>query len=361
MPIPTQRDLEQARKTLTGWVAGQLPGAIELELSEVTGPAFTGFSNETLMFDATWIAADGRPRQQGMVVRVKPTGHTVFLESEFEVQYRIMEILGRETDVAVPALIGFEEDATLLGAPFFVMDKVEGRIPTDDPPYHTGGWLTEVAPAERQSIWWSGLEAMARVHRLDWRQLGLEFLDKPARGRPGLEQQLRYYEEYFDWAKQGQANPVAEAALAWITANAPGRDEPVGLCWGDARIGNMIFQDGACVAVLDWEMVTLGNPVQDLAWWLFLDRHHSEGMSVERLAGFPSHADTVARWQELTGYDASPEMLVFYEIFAAFRFAVVMQRLGRMIIDSGLLPEDSDFGINNTVTTLLARSLERQT
>jgi aminoglycoside phosphotransferase (APT) family kinase protein len=360
MPINSQRDLEQARKTLTGWLAGQLPGATDIDLSEVTGPAFTGFSNETLMFDARWVSGDGQPRQQGMVARVKPTGHTVFLESEFEVQYRMMQILGQHTDVPVPALIGYEEDANLLGAPFFVMDKIEGRIPTDDPPYHTGGWLTDVDPSEREAIWWSGLDTMARIHRLDWRQLGLDFLDKPGRGRPGFEQQLRYYKEYFDWARQGQANPVAEAALVWITANAPGPDELVGLCWGDARIGNMIFREGACVAVLDWEMVTLGNPVQDLAWWLFLDRHHSEGMSVERLEGFPTHADTVTRWEELTGYTTTRDQLAFYEIFAAFRFAVVMQRLGRMIIDSGLLPEDSDFGTNNTVTTLLATSLERQ-
>jgi aminoglycoside phosphotransferase (APT) family kinase protein len=142
--------------------------------------------------------------------------------------------------------------------------------------------------------------------------------------------------------------------------HAPGEDEPVGVCWGDSRIGNMIFSEGACVAVLDWEMVTLGNPVQDLAWWLFLDRHHSEGMSVERLKGFPSHAETVARWQELTGYSATAEQLAFYEIFAGFRFAVVMQRLARLVIASGLVPEDSDFGVNIIVTTLLARSLERQ-
>ena len=358
MPIPQQRDLEQARKALTQWLSGELVDATDVELSEVTGPAFTGFSNETLMFDARWVDGNG-PQQRGMVVRVKPTGHTVFLESEFEVQYRTMQILGSSTDVPVPGLVGYEEDAAILGAPFLVMDKIEGRIPTDDPPYHTGGWLTEARPEERASIWWSGLEAMSRIHRLDWRALQLDYLDKPQRGRPGFEQQLHYYEEYFDWARAGQANPVAEAGLEWIKAHAPGPDEPAEFCWGDARIGNMIVNEGACVAVLDWEMVTLGNPVQDLAWWLFLDRHHSEGMGVPRLAGFPSHDETVQRWQELTGRTTSERELQFYEIFAAFRFAVVMQRLGRMIIDSGLLPADSDFGVDNTVTQLLAKSLER--
>jgi aminoglycoside phosphotransferase (APT) family kinase protein len=151
MPIPQQRDLERARKTLTGWLSGRLPGATDLELSEVTGPAFTGFSNETLMFDASWMSPDGRRQQQGMVVRVKPTGHAVFLESEFEVQYRMMEILGAATDVPVPGLIGYEDDQDLLGAPFFLMKKIDGRIPTDNPPYHTGGWLTGAGQASSSS------------------------------------------------------------------------------------------------------------------------------------------------------------------------------------------------------------------
>jgi aminoglycoside phosphotransferase (APT) family kinase protein len=253
-------------------------------------------------------------------------------------------------------VLDFEADPSWLGAPFFVMEKIEGRIPTDDPAYHAGGWMTEIDPQERASIWWSGLEAMARIHSLDWRALGLGFLDKPERGEAGLVQQLGYYEEFFEWAKHGEANPVAEAGLAWIKEHLPS-SEPLGLCWGDARIGNMIFRDGRCVGVLDWEMVTLGNPVQDLGWWLFLDRHHSEGRGVPRLEGFPSIDETVARWEALTGLTATAEQLGFYEIFAAFRFAVIMQRLIHMAIEYEFMPVDSDYGTNNTVTQLLAKSL----
>src|SRR5258708_37673604 len=111
-----------------------------------------------------------------------------------------------------------------------------GPPPPAAPPYDTGVWLTDVDPSEREAIWWSGLDTMARIHRLDWRQLGLDFLDKPGRGRPGFDQQLRYYEEYFDWARQGQANPVAEAALVWVTAHAPGPGAPVRAGVGGRRI-----------------------------------------------------------------------------------------------------------------------------
>src|SRR5206468_38805 len=135
------------------------------------------------------------------------------------------------------------------------------------------------------------------------------------RGRPGLDQQLDYYDDYYAWAldqSPGRVkNPIADAAFAWVRDNRPSGDEPLHLCWGDSRFGNQLFRDFRCVAVLDWEMVTLGNPVQDLAWWIFLDRHFSEALGVPRLAGFPSYEATTERWQELTGLPA--DHLDFYQ------------------------------------------------
>jgi aminoglycoside phosphotransferase (APT) family kinase protein len=235
------------------------------------------------------------------------------------------------------------------------MEKIDGRIPEDNPPYHTDGWVTEIAPDDRETMWWSGIDQMARVHHVDWQALGLDFLDDAKRGHPGIEQQLAYYGEYLGWAAEGRPQPVTEAALEWLRANRPRPDGPTGLCWGDSRIGNMIFDNNHCVAVLDWEMVTLGPWEQDLAWWLFLDRHHSEGLGVPRLAGFPSHEETVARYELLMGRSA--EHLDYYEVFAGFRFAVVMIRVIAMAVAFELLPPDTDMGTNNIVTTLLGRQL----
>ena len=134
MPVPQQRDLEVARGALSRWLADRL-GARDVTLSDITGPAFTGFSNETLLFDAEWIA-EGERHRQGMVARVKPTAYTIFLESVFEEQYRVMEALGRQSEVLVPPVVGYESDESVLGAPFFVMQKIDGRIPEDNPPYH---------------------------------------------------------------------------------------------------------------------------------------------------------------------------------------------------------------------------------
>jgi aminoglycoside phosphotransferase (APT) family kinase protein len=356
MPIPEQRDPAQARRDLTTWLASKLPDATGVELSELGGPAFTGFSHETILVDAKW-EKGGTEHQQGFAIRVQPTGHTVFLESEFESQYRVLRILGEQTDIPVPPARWFEEDPSVLGAPFFVMDKIDGEVPCDNPPYTMGGWPADAAPEQQEQLWWDGLEVMARIHRLDWRALGLGFIDRPERGKSGLDQQLAYYKEYFEWAAGGQSQPSVQAAWDWLLANRPEEEGPDALCWGDSRIGNMIFDQFRCRAVLDWEMVTPGNPVQDLAWWLFLDRHHSEGLTMAPLPGFPSPEATVARWEELTGRSA--EHLDWYEMWAAFRFGVVMVRLGQLLIQFELLPADSDMGQNNGVTRLIDTMLGR--
>ena len=180
MPIPEQRDLEATRPILAGWFAEHFGGA-EVEVGPIQGPALTGFSNETLLMDVTSTAPDGTRRTEGVVVRVKPTAHTVFLESDFEWQYRVLEILGTRTDVPVPVMRGFEADESYLGAPFFVMDRIDGvRVPADSPPYTVGGWVhDDLTPAERRTLVESGLDAMAKVHAIDWKAPGLDFLTTP--------------------------------------------------------------------------------------------------------------------------------------------------------------------------------------
>ena len=354
MPIPEQRDLEATRPILARWFAEHF-GGTDVEVGPIQGPALTGFSNETLLMDVTYTAADGDRRTEGFVVRVKPTAHTVFLESDFEWQYRVLEILGTRTSVPVPVMRGFEADDALLGAPFFVMERIDGcRVPADSPPYTVGGWVhDDLTPDERSTMVRSGLEAMAAVHALDWRALGLDFLDKPQYGALGFEQQLRYYETAFEWAARGAEQPTVGPALEWIRANAPAADPELTVCWGDARINNQLFDDACHVAaVLDWEMVTLADPMMDLGWWLFLDRHFHEGMGKERLPGFPTREEMVAHYEQVSGRTARD--LHFYEVFAGVRFGVVMMQIKNLLVEFELMPADSDMAQNNVVTHCLA-------
>ncbi len=355
MPAPRERDFEQTRKQLESWLTTRLPAAEELHVSSLSGPATTGFSSDTLLFDACY-REDGAERRLELVARLEPTGFGVFPEYDVALQARVMQAVAR-AGVAVPHVHWLENSHGPLDVPFYVMERVEGRIPPDNPPYHMGGWMTEIEPAERASIWWSGLESMAAIHRCDWRGLGLADLVPPAALDDPLGAQLDSWRRYLDWthAWRQRPQPVPERAFEWLVAQRPQAPQPLGLCWGDARIGNMIFRDGRCVAVLDWEMATLGNPEQDLAWFLYLDAHHSEGVEAERLPGFPGREETVARYEQSLGRPV--EHLEYYEIFAAFRFAAIMIRVGQQLIHYGLIPEASSFDRDNPAARLLEKRL----
>jgi len=356
VPTPWQRDLGRDRKNLPEWLATRLPDARKLRISEPTTPQSSGFSNDTLLFDLEY-DQDGDVVREPLVVRIQPTGYQVFPEYDMGLQFRTMEKLAK-TDVPVPRVYWLEEDDTdLLGAAFYVMGQVQGRVPPDNPPYHQDGWLTEATPAARNQIWLAGFECMAKIHRLDWKALGFGFLDKPELGDTVLDQQIAYYKNYLEWAARGREQPTAEAALEWIEKNKP--DDPHRcLCWGDARIGNIIFDGTQPAAVIDWEMVTLGSPEADIGWAIFLDRHHSEGLGTERLEGFPSYEESIAYYEEISGHRV--KHLEYYQIFCGFRFSVIMMRIAQQLVHYELMTEEAGYAFecNNTVTQLLAKMLE---
>jgi aminoglycoside phosphotransferase (APT) family kinase protein len=339
VPVPPQRDPSATRARLRAWFVSL--GARDVRVSEIWGPEATGYSHESLLFD---IEHDGVTEK--LVARVAPTHHTVFLEPDFAAEYRVVRALAG-TDVPLPRVGDYEDDPSWLGAPFYVMERVEGRIAGDSPPYTMLGWLHDATPDERERVWWSGLEAMAAVHRAD--SAPFVFLERD---------ELAYYERYMNWASEGSPHPVIAEAGDWLRANRPAQTENA-LCWGDSRLGNQVFDAaGRCVAVLDWEMAVVADPVQDLAWFMYFDRMFSSGLGVPRLAGLPAQDATVARWESLTGRAA--EHLGYYEVYAAFRFAVIMARLARLMIEFGRLPADSDFATNNFANTTLETVLREQ-
>jgi aminoglycoside phosphotransferase (APT) family kinase protein len=350
MAIGDSRDLEQTRVQLTTWLSGRLPAADDVVVSDLRAPSM-GFSNETLLFDLDW-RGNGTRHVEPLVIRFRPAAQ-IFPDYDLGQQYRVMQLLA-PTGVPVPRMRWQEPDASVLGASFYVMDRVEGIVPPDQPSYHAADVCISMTPAQRAALWWDGLETMIRIHQLDWRRAGFGFLDAPQWGGTALEQQLGYHRHFLTWAADGQTQPTCEPALAWLMEHQP-RNEPVALCWGDSRIGNMLFRDSRCVAVLDWEMVSLGNPEQDLAWWLFLDWHHSSGLEIPRLEGFPSRQETVARYEELMRRRV--EHFDYYEVFAAFRFAVIMIRVAHLAVAAGL-PTPADFATNNIPTRRLAQLLD---
>ncbi|RIL03942.1 MAG: phosphotransferase [Proteobacteria bacterium] len=351
---PPRRDLEKTRRILEEWFRARLPAAREVAVGPLSGPAATGFSSDTLLFDLAY-EQDGERVARALVCRAEPAGYGVFPSYDVTRQYRILEALAA-TGVPVPRLVALERDPARLGSRFFVMERVAGRIPSDNPPYHAGGWLTESSPAERAAVWESGLDALAAIHRCDPAALGIDFLDAPRPGDDTIAWQLAHWDRYVEWVAEGRRFPILEAARAWLLANRPPATTRRELCWGDARIGNMIFDGGRVAAVLDWEMATLGPAEMDLGWFLLLDRHHCEGIGVPRLDGFPARAASIARWEAGSGRRA--EHVAFWELFAAYRFAAIMARVAGQMQHFEVLPADSRFAWENPMAALLAKMLD---
>ncbi len=344
--IACQRDVEAVRAGVERWLRARL-GA-DLVLAAPRKPS-AGVSNETLLVDAT---VGGRAEL--LVVRLLPSGPPVFPAYDLARQYRVMECLAA-TDVPVPPLVGYEADASLVGSPFYVMRRVEGEIPSEIPPYHAFGYCHALAPDRRARVWWSGIETLARIHALDWRRLGLDFLGVPGGGTDPLDRQLAYWAGYLEWARSKRPQPILDAALAWLRAHRFTPSRTV-LCWGDSRLPNMIFRGEEVTAVLDWEMAFLGDPEADLAWWLFLDWCSSTGYGIPRLEGLPERDETVQRYRALTGRRV--EHLDWHEVMAAFRYGVITLRVARNMEAAGLSVASTDMETNNVCTQRLAALLD---
>jgi aminoglycoside phosphotransferase (APT) family kinase protein len=199
-------EMERVRAGLTSCFEQRQPEAEAIEVSALSRPG-AGNSNETLLFDLR-SKRDGVWSTQPLVARLAPTkGPQVFPTYDLSLQYRVMEILGK-TEVPVPRLFGYEASPDLLGAPFYVMRRVDGRAPLENPPYHAQGWLAESTAEEQAAIWDSGLQEVARINNLDCEALGFGFLDEPERGATPLDQHLDFYREFFAWILEGGSHPL---------------------------------------------------------------------------------------------------------------------------------------------------------
>lgn len=355
MPAPIGRDLEAIRRRLEAWFASVLPAdASGIEVGEVGGPGGTGFSSDTLIFDLCY-RSGGVNVERGLVARIKPSGFQLFPEYDLPSQYAVMHAL-RDSGIPVPAMLWEERTGDAIGDPFYVMEKNDGLCPADNPPYTAEGWLKQMSREDQSTLWNGYIDILVKIHALDPAELKLDFLAKPELGQTPLDQELAYYENFYRWAYPEGGHPCVDPSLAWLRENRPPEPEIKSLVWGDARIGNMIFQGPHCAAVIDWEMARLGDPMMDLAWGLFLGRFHAEGMGYPMLPGFLNREETIERYVALSG--TSAEHVEYYEILAGMRFTVILIRLGRQMKHYEVMPQDANFEIDNPVSNLHRKQLE---
>ena len=350
----TQRevDLSDMQTKLTAWIQTKMPEAKNLSVSGLHKPGM-GLSSETHLFDMEWEEA-GQSKSTGVVLRSAPRSRGVFPEYDLGLQFRIMKTLKDNTDVPVAEMLWSEEDPSVLGVPFFLMIKLEGDVPQDYPSYHGTGMYFEATPEIRRKMWWGSLDAMVKLHKVDWRHLGLDFVGAPGAGTDPVDRQLAYWERHLNWVKDHpqEAHPTMEATLAWLKEN---RYEPerVTLCWGDARIGNTLYSrpDRNVLAIMDWEMAFIGDPEADLAWFFTLDKQFSKGYGLPSLEGTPTDEEVVRRYEELTGWKA--KNLFYNKVLATFRFGMTVIASMKNMRDKGI-PIQDELILNNFPTQHLA-------
>lgn len=339
-PRTTTRDPEELAQRLTAWLAGRLPGA---KAVDVRVPASNGLSSETLLFDIE----HPEPPLRACALRLAadPAAYTVFPVYDLPRQYRTMRLVADRTDVPVPRVQWLEEDLGSLGAPFFVMERVQGRVPPDVMPYtYEGNWLHAASDVERERLEDASVGLLARLH--DQVPVGeADFLASPGDGS-ALRRHVEAQRTYYEWVIDGLSrSPLIEDAFDRLDALWPRDEGETVLSWGDARIGNVIYDGFEPAAVLDWEMAALAPREVDLGWMIYLHRFFQDltvSFGQPGLPGFLRRDHVESRYAELTGH--TPRDMDFHILYAALRHAVVMLRVAYRQVHFGesAVPADPD-------------------
>jgi aminoglycoside phosphotransferase (APT) family kinase protein len=346
----SERSIPALTAALQDWLAGRSAGPGRPTVSKVALPDSGGLSSTSVLFEASWPGDDtrGAPRGGRYVARMapEPSAVPVFPRYDLPVQFEVISRVAACCDIPLPRLRWNEPDGGALGTPFFVMDQVDGRVPLDNPPYVFTGWLLEAVPSERARLQRASVAILARVHAIPEPAARFPAL-RPAAGRDSLRCHVAGQRDYYRWAlaDDGFRVPIIERSLDWLEEHWPRDPGPDVLCWGDARIGNIIYQGFEPAAVLDWEMAALGPRELDVGWLVFLHRFFqdiAEFFEVEGLPDLLRRSDVERCYQELTGWPLRD--MDFYLTYAALRHAIIMARIKRRMIHFGEdeVPEDPD-------------------
>ncbi|WP_030321613.1 phosphotransferase family protein [Streptomyces sp. NRRL B-3229] len=339
-PRTTTRDPEELAGRLTAWLGARLPGA---RATDITVPASNGMSSETLLFTVEHPAPP--LRECALRLAADPSAYTVFPVYDMVRQYRTMRTVAEFSDLPVPRVQWLEEDPGPLGAPFFVMERVAGRVPPDVMLYtYEGNWLHSASDAERAHLEAASVGLLARLHdQVPLKEV--EFLALPGQG-DALRRHVTAQRAYYDWVVTGLArSPLIERSFDRLEEIWPRDPGPAVLNWGDARIGNVVYDGFDPVAVLDWEMAALAPREVDLGWTVYLHRFFQDltvGFGQRGLPDILRRDRIEARYAELTGH--TPRDMDFFTLYAALRHAIVMLRIAYRQVHFGevVVPDDPD-------------------
>lgn len=316
-------DIERIFPTLETWLVSHVAGF--RGSGELQKFGF-GQSNPTYKL----IADSGQ-----YVLRRKPSGPLLPKAHAIEREYRVLHAL-RDSDVPVPKVLAFCDDSSILGSPFYIMDYVDGRIFYDQR-------LPGMAPHERAAIFDAMNATVASLHQVEPLALGLEDFGRPEHF---VERQVATWTRQYR-ASEGARCDAMERLIEWLPENFP-PEQPARIFHGDLRLDNMIFHptEPRVIALLDWELSTIGDPLADFAyhsmvWRVGADLFRGFGDLDRAVMGIPEEADYVRRYCERTGRTEIPQWN-FYLAFSLFRVAAILQGVWRRSQDGQASSADAE-------------------
>lgn len=287
-------------------------------LPDADGPlsaerVIAGHSNETF-----FITRGG----QSWVLRRPPLGPLLPTAHDVLREYRVLSALSK-TDVPVPAPVLVCEDTAVIGAPFYLMERKQGVVIRERLPAFVD------TPVERRNLGLALVDALVELHNVDWRAAGLEGFGKP---EGYLERQVRRWMGQFDGARN-RAIPELDQVSVWLKDHLP-ESPPATIVHGDYRMDNVMFANGLpvrVIAILDWEMSTLGDPLADLGYLLSFWRQAgdpelefaSPSWRITEPEGFPTRQEIAERYAAKTGRRIKD--VAFYQALAIWKLAVLLE------------------------------------
>lgn len=295
---------------LTAYFARRLAPLADVRVVAVTRMS-EGFSQETFRVEVAWRGVGGEEHTAYVLRRQPASG---LLEPyDTEPEFRVLAALAG-TAVSAPRVHWYEHDATILDRPFYVMELVRGSVPL---PVTVDG-KPVFADDERLPIASDFVANLVALHAVDWRAAGLEVLGVPEAGTGAAARELARWEGYLARAG-GPPRPIVTDALLWLRSALPSADA-VTLVHGDYRTGNFLVDGGRIAAILDWEMVHLGDPMEDLGWaCMALWRGESPYM-----CHLLPREELYARYEALAGRHVDRARVHFYEVLATVKMAAIM-------------------------------------
>lgn len=264
------------------------------------------------------------------VLRKKPPGKLLPRAHEVEREHRVMAALA-DTDVPVPRMRLVCHDESVIGTQFFVMDYVPGRVFPDPA-------LRGIPPADRAAIYEDLARVLAALHRVDWRAVGLDGFGKP---EGYMQRQVALWTRQWEAARV-ENTPAMDMLAQWLPQRLPPDDEPACIAHGDYRLGNVLLHptEPMIVAVLDWELSTIGHPLADLGYTCLIYQLPADlgagasGVAGQDLTGtgIPDQRAFVATYCRHAGREV-PESLDVFVVFSMFRLASIAAGVYRRGLD----------------------------